>query len=149
MRWMGEELAAAVALTPEAMRAPASSPKMAAKRPSMPGAVPSTRDPRGFRGSKEDLDVYRRRHVPLISSRVAGEERPPMISSAVMASAMARSSEADAPAPRPRTPRRRDTNRASASDAADEKSDDGGEGEDEDEEDEEDDEDDDIIITRG
>ena len=134
VRWMGDELAAETALAPEAMRAPASSPKMAAKRPSMPGAVPSTRDPRGFRGSKEDLDVYRRRHVPLISSRVAGAVRPPIVSSAVMAFAMARSSEADAPAPRPRTPRRRDTSSASASDEAD---------------DEDDEDDEDIVVTRG
>ena len=122
-RWMGEEeageieLALAVAPPPPmpwAMRAPASRPKMAAKKPSTPGAVPSTRAPRGFLASKSLLDVYRRRHVPRISGRVAGRASSPCASRRVTASAMARSSAALVPAPRPDTPRRRETSSASS-----------------------------------
>jgi hypothetical protein len=111
---MGEELPPAS--IPAAIFRPFSSPKMDVKNPSIPGAVPSTLAPNGLRTSKSLLLVYRSRQVPAISSLVAGDAMPPERSSAVTASAMARSSAGVADAPRVlATDSRRERRSASAS----------------------------------
>jgi hypothetical protein len=70
----------------------------------------------GLRTSKSLLLVYRSRQVPAISSLVAGDAMPPERSSAVTASAMARSSAGVADAPRVlATDSRRERRSASAS----------------------------------
>jgi hypothetical protein len=111
---MGEELPPAS--IPAAIFRPFSSPKMDVKNPSIPGAVPSTLAPNGLRTSKSLLLVYRSRQVPAIASLVAGDAMPPERSSAVTASAMARSSAGVADAPRVlATDSRRERRSASAS----------------------------------
>jgi len=105
----------AALVIPAAIFSPASSPNTALNNPSIPGALPSARFPSGFRGSNADLDVYRSRHVPQISSRVAGRAMPPSASRTARAAAMASSSAADAFAPRPGRLDRREISSASAS----------------------------------